>query len=274
MNMMKSVPLLAAVAALSLTSIANAQVVLKPRGVPIIASYHSRGMCLDVRASDNTVLLWPCHGGDNQAFRFVSGNYGLISLGNNQCLTGGSSRGQNLTAQPCNNRDQRQKWGFQDDGSLRNETGLCADVHSGRRDAGAPIISWNCNSGASNQRWYPGVTTDKVNLGVQGLAALARGPIQGLIASNGFSSGNMVAAGGGNMVAAGGGNMVAAGGGNIVLGGAGSIIAAGGGNMVAAGGGNVVPTGGGSLLPNNWSFFNNSGFGNLVGNDGASLMPR
>lgn len=245
----------------------SAQLVIT-QGTPSIASYHARGMCLDVRASDNAVLLWTCHGGANQAFRFVSGNYGLISLGNQQCLTGGRNRGSVLTAQTCNNANQAQKWGFSSDGSLRNETGFCADIEGGSRAAGTRIISWNCNAGSRNQLWYPAVTSSQVRFGLATSSAMSetarrRGSVDGLIGTAGFSGGNMVAAGGGNMVAAGGGNMV--------LGGAGRMIAAGGGNMVAAGGGNVVPTNGGGLLPSNWSFFNGSAAGRLVGNDGASF---
>ncbi|WP_295531146.1 RICIN domain-containing protein [Novosphingobium sp. Chol11] len=254
---------------------ANAQAIVTASGSPTIASYHSRGMCLDVRADDKAVLLWTCHGGANQAFRFASGNYGLISLGNRQCLTGGRSRGAGLTVQTCNNADQAQKWGFQSDGSLRNEMSLCADIEGGSRAAGTRIVSWDCNVGSTNQTWYPAVVTRAVTAGVQTMSAMSvgmqRGPVLGLIGSAGFSGNNMVAAGGGNMVAAGGGNLVAAGGGNLVVGGAGRLIAAGGGNMVAAGGLNVVPTNGGGLLPRNWSFFNNRSVGQLVGNDGASI---
>jgi hypothetical protein len=273
---MKQPKLLPAILSLSaglLAAPAGAQVITT-QGAPAIASYHVRGMCLDVRASDNAVLLWTCHGGANQAFRFDRGAYGLISLGNQRCLTGGRTRGAGLTAQPCNSADQHQKWGFQPDGSLRNEASMCADVEGGARNAGARIISWTCNSGATNQTWYPAVTASRVSVGLQTLSALSRGPAQGIIGSGGFSSSNLVAAGGGNLVAAGGGNLVAAGGGNLVVGGAGRLIAAGGGNLVAAGGGNAVPTNAGNLLPNNWSFFNNSGAGRLVGNDGASFAPR
>jgi hypothetical protein len=242
-------------------------------GSPIIASYHVTGMCLDVRASDNAVLLWSCHGGANQAFRFASGNYGQISLGNGQCLTGGA-KGTGLTAQRCDSANRSQKWGFQSDGTLRNELSLCADVEGGSRNQGTRVISWDCNARASNQLWYPALSTPKVQLSLQQYSAASKGPMTGFIASSGVNASNMVAAGGGNMVAAGGMNMVAAGGGNLVVGGAGRLIsnmvAAGGGNLVAAGGGNAVPTGAGNLLPNNFNFFNGSGLGNLVGNDGAS----
>ncbi len=268
---MSRIASLFAVAALSSSAIyTNAGAQVAVQGSPVIASYHSRGMCLDVRASDKAVLLWTCHSGANQAFRFRSGNYGQISLGDNMCLTGGGGRGSGLTAQLCNYPDRNQMWTFHPDATLRNEAGWCADIEGGSRSAGTRIINWTCNSGSTNQTWYPAVSAPRVGLGIQTLSALSRGPVQGIIASSGFSGGNMVAAGGGNMVAAGGGNMVAAGGGNLVLGGAGRIIAAGGGNMVAAGGGNVVPTGAGSLLPNNWSFFNSSSAGRLVGNDGGS----
>ncbi len=267
MSILKPLFMISSLSAAVIATSASAQVVMTAQGTPIIASYHSRGMCLDVRASDNNVLLWTCHGGANQAFRFVSGNYGLISLGNGQCLTGTRNRGSALTAQACNNANQLQKWAFQPNGSLRNEASMCADIEGGARGAGARIISWDCNAGSTNQTWYPAVSSPRATVGLLALSALSRGSVQGLITSPGFSGGNMVAAGGGNMVAAGGGNMVAAGGGNLVVGGAGRMIAAGGGNMVAAGGGNVVPTNAGNLLPNNWGFFNSLSAGRIAGND-------
>src|SRR5690349_8953840 len=86
-----------AVMALACTAPAHAQV----QGAPAIVSYYARGMCLDTRASDKAVLIWTCHGGSNQAFRFASGNYGQITLGNGECLTGGGNRGSGLTASSC-----------------------------------------------------------------------------------------------------------------------------------------------------------------------------
>lgn len=246
---------------------ANAQT----QGSPAIVSYFSKGMCLDTRASDKAVLIWTCHGGGNQAFRFVTGSYGQISLGNGDCLTGGAKRGAGLTASSCSANTVHQRWGFQPDGSLRNEAGWCADIEGGAKGAGTRVISWECNAGAGNQKWYPGVTVKSATIGLADLSALSvragqRLTTQSFVTSQGFSTANMVAAGGGNMVAAGGGNMVAAGGGNlvgndgasIVLGGAGKLIGNDGSTMVAAGGGNMVAAGGGNLVPSNWQFFQGS----------------
>jgi Ricin-type beta-trefoil lectin domain len=260
-------------ASAAMTSAAHAQATPP---IPVIASYFARGKCLD--AAPQGVVLWDCHSGPNQAFRFRSGDYGQISLGGNQCLTGGGE-GAALTMRACSYPNQNQMWAFAPDGTLRNESGRCADIERGASNSGARIIMWSC-AASRNQLFYPAVskraaTVDLATL--SGIASSRRG-VQAVAGSLGFSGanlvaaggGNLVAAGGGNLVAAGGGNLVAAGGGNIVVGGAGKLIQDGGAYLVAAGGGNVVPTGGGSLLPRNFNFFNPTGAGQLVGNDGAS----
>lgn len=226
-------------------------------GTPAIASYHARGFCLDVRSSDKAVLLWACHGGTNQAFRFVSGNYGMISLGNNQCLTSGLINGA-LSAQNCTNATN-QKWGFQANGTLRNEIGLCADIEGGSYSSGARILGWNCTA-SSNQRFYPAIVANSAYIGLTSVALLgSKSDVKAFLSSNSFSGGNIVAGGAGNIVAGGAGNIIAAGGAKIVAGGAGNIIAAGAGNIIAAGGGNIVAGGAGNLLPKNWSFFSGEG---------------
>jgi Ricin-type beta-trefoil lectin domain len=249
--------------------------------IPVIASYHARGKCIDGGASG--VVLWECHSGGVQAFRFRQGSYGQISLGGNQCLTGGSA-GSPLTMSACSFPNASQMWGFQSDGTLRNETGNCADAERGATGNGTRILMWSCNRGSLNQMWYPAVSQKSATVSLATLGAIGT-TTQGIIGSRGFSAsnlvaaggGNLVAAGGGNLVAAGGGNLVAAGGGNIVVGGAGSLVAAGGGNLVAAGGGNVVPTnagnlvaaGGGNFLPNNLNYFSNANAANA-----GNLIPR
>lgn len=191
-------------------------------GAPSIASYHALGMCLDVRSTDNAVLLWNCHGGWNQAFRFVDGSYGMISLGNQQCLTSGLVNGK-LTVQTCTNATN-QRWGFQSDGSLRNELGFCADISGGARTAGAEIYGWSCHGG-TNQKWYPAVTASSANLGLAASLKLQQsGKAKAVLTSAGFSGGNIVASGGGNIVASDGGNLIANDGAGIVAGGAGNYV--------------------------------------------------
>lgn len=235
-------------------------------GTPSIASYHALGMCLDVRSGDNAVLLWSCHGGWNQAFRFVSGDYGMISLGNDQCLTSGLVNGA-LSAQTCTNATN-QRWGFQSDGSLRNELGLCADIAGGSKTAGTQIYGWSCHGG-TNQKWYPAVTAASVNLGLAASLRLQNsGSATSLLSSQNFSGGNIVASGGGNIVASGGGNIVASGGGNIIAGGAGNMIAAAGGYLIANDGASIVAGGAGNFRPADFSFFNSSSAGVIAAGAG------
>jgi hypothetical protein len=205
-------------------------------GAPSIASYHALGMCLDVRSTDNAVLLWNCHGGWNQAFRFVDGSYGMISLGNQQCLTSGLVNATN------------QRWGFQSDGSLRNELGFCADISGGGRTAGTEIYGWSCHGG-TNQKWYPAVTASSANLGLSAALKLQQaGKAKAVLTSAGFS--------GGNIVASGGGNLIANDGASIVAGGAGNLLANDGASLIANDGAGIVAGGAGNYVPSNFNFFN------------------
>lgn len=233
-------------------------------GSPSIASYHAIGMCLDVRSTDKAVLLWNCHGGSNQAFRFVSGSYGMISLGNDQCLTSGVVEGA-LTAQTCTNA-KNQKWGFQRNGALMNELGFCADISGGSTSAGTAIYGWGCHGG-TNQKWYPAVTASSANLGLAASIKLQQaGSAKSVLSSASFSGGNIVASGGGNIVAGGAGNLIANDGASIVAGGAGNMLANAGGSLIANDGASIVAGGAGNLLPSSFSFFNANGAGVIAGN--------
>lgn len=248
---------------LSFPNIVKAQSV---SGSPSISSYFAIGKCLDVRTSDNQILLYDCHGGWNQAFRFVSGNYGMISLGNNQCLTSGTWTGP-LSAQTCTNASN-QRWGFQPNGTLRNELGFCADIEGGNRNSGTRVMGWWCQA-SSNQMWYPSVTSNSANLGLAQTSGLVgQSGKTSFISSMGFSGGNIVASGGGNIVAGGAGNIVAGGAGNIIAGGAGNILQKNTIALLANDGGGIVAGGAGNLLPNNWNFFSGAGAGIVAGGAG------
>ncbi|MBU7580921.1 MAG: ricin-type beta-trefoil lectin domain protein, partial [Porphyrobacter sp.] len=236
-------------------------------GMPVIASYHAQGRCLDMRASDGQLLLWRCHGGSNQIFRFVSGNYGMISLGDQRCLTIGARSGMPATVQPCTNASA-QRFGFQANGTLRNENGLCLDIEGGARGDGARILSFDCHGG-SNQQWYPGIYARSAALSLPEAAQLrGRSDARAFLRSGSFSGGNIVASGGGNIVSGGAGNLIANDGAGIVAGGAGNMLARFGGGIVASGGGNIVAGGAGNLLPGNWSFFSGAGAGIIAGGAG------
>lgn len=234
-------------------------------GLPAIASYYAIGSCLDV-ANANVIMHAACNAGRGaQAWRFVSGSYGQISLGNQTCLTSGLASGQPLTAQMCSN-GRNQRWGFQGDGSLRNEINLCVTVEGGNRASGARIVAANCNA-SMTQKWYMATSGGKATFRISSTTFVVPTG-KALITSSGESAQNIVAGGAGNIVAGGAGNIVAGGAGNIVAGGAGNIVAGGAGNIIAAsivagGAGNIVAGGAGNIVA--------GGAGNLIANDGASM---
>lgn len=240
---------IAAIAALS-TGAAQAQVTVSVTGgTPAIATYFAIGNCMDV-GNANVIMHATCQSGRGaQGWRFVSGSYGMISLGNQTCLQSNGS-GAPLTAAACNN-GTNQRWGIQTNGELRNELGLCADIEGGNRSSGGRVVGFSCHGGM-NQKWYAATSGGRATYRVSSTTFAAPPPGRALVSSRGVSSSNIVAGGAGNIVAGGAGNIVAGGAGNIVAGGAGNIIAA---SIVAGGAGNIVA----------------GGAGNLIANDGASL---
>jgi hypothetical protein len=215
----------------------------------VIAAAMRTDLCLDVNQGNNQVALWQCHGGANQSF---FGGYGPQRF-NNLCLDQANpNQGAGLVMAPCANKPS-QRWGMVDNpndanalGSLRNESGWCANIPGGNANQGVQVIVWTCSPkmvrGRSNDVWIRGNLMQAGSAGVPA-AALARlanpnvvyTPSGRIISQDGAS---IVAQGGGNIVAQGGGNIVAQGGGNIVAAGAGNVIAASGGAIVAAGAGN------------------------------------
>jgi Ricin-type beta-trefoil lectin domain len=236
-------------------------------GTPVIASYHSAGRCLDMRASDRQVLLWNCHGGSNQIFRYVSGSYGMISLGDQRCLTSGLTSKSAITVQPCNNA-KNQRWGYQANGTLRNELNLCFDIEGGSTGNGARILAFDCHGG-SNQQWYPAVNSKSAYIGIDDASKFGgTSGIKNFVRSANFSGGNIVASGGGNLIANDGASLIANDGASIVAGGAGNMIARFGSGIVAGGAGNIVAGGAGNFIPSNWSFFSGAGAGIVAGGAG------
>lgn len=119
-------------------------------GTPVIASAFRPGQCLDIRANGNDALLWQCHGGRNQEFRFASGSYGQIRV-QGKCLSTSGGGGTSLVAADCRNTPA-QRWGFASSGLLRNEQGWCADVEK-EGGHGSRVIAWTCGNGKGNQQW-------------------------------------------------------------------------------------------------------------------------
>ncbi len=104
-------------------------------------------LCLDIAESQGRLVLWNCHTGPNQ--NFYTRAYGQISY-NGKCLEG-STKGGDVRWTGCASRPG-QRWGMQDNRTLKNETGLCLDIRGGNATAGQPLTMWDCNGGG-NQKW-------------------------------------------------------------------------------------------------------------------------
>lgn len=212
-------------------------------GTPAIATYFAIGNCMDV-GNANVIMHATCQSGRGaQGWRFVSGSYGMVSLGNQTCLQSNGS-GAPLTAAACNN-GQNQRWGFQSNGEFRNELGLCADIEGGNRSSGGRVVGFNCHGGM-NQKWYPASSGGQAAYSVSSTTFTPPARGAALLSSRGVSSTNIVAGGAGNLTLS-GGRILAGGAGNILAGGAGNIIAA---SILAGGTGNLLANDGASLIAN------------------------
>ncbi|MBX3593813.1 RICIN domain-containing protein [Sphingomonas sp.] len=212
-------------------------------GMPAIASYYATGSCLDV-GNGNVIMIAACNASRGaQGWRFVTGSYGMISLGNQTCLAS-NGQGQPLVAARCANTPN-QRWALDYNGALRNEAGVCADIEGGNRSSGARVVGWSCHGGM-NQKWYQATSGGRATYRISVATPLTSRGFEGraLISSSGPSPYNIVAGGAGNIVAGGAGNIVAGGAGNIVAGGAGNLIAQG---IVAGGAGNLIANDGASM---------------------------
>jgi hypothetical protein len=209
-----------------------------PAKADVMVSGQARTMCMDVNRANDQVILYGCHGGENQDF--FTQSYGQQRLGS-KCLDQESEgQGSKLVMRTCAN-SPGQRWALlssREGGGLRNERGYCADIPAGNASAGVNLVAWTCNRG-HNQVWGTGKYGNNYsvqNLGIlQGLADLLRSASPGTLFN---SVGKVIATGGGNVIATGGGNVIATGGGNV--------IATGGGNLIRLTGGSVIATGGGN----------------------------
>jgi hypothetical protein len=119
--------------------------------------------CLDINLSNDTLVLWRCHGGENQ--NFFTRAYGQQRYTKrwpngdrvDMCLDQASSaEGAQLVMRVCDPNRPSQRWvldqGASGFGLLRNEWGWCADIPRGEANEGTGIIVYTCHEGA-NQSW-------------------------------------------------------------------------------------------------------------------------
>jgi len=108
------------------------------------------GACLESRASDSTVVINTCNAQPLQGLR-IDDETGLIHQGDTQCLAA-VEKGQPLALKPCADVPE-QKWTFMEDGTLKTDSGLCADVLNFRKDPGTTVIAWDCTA-TDNQKFF------------------------------------------------------------------------------------------------------------------------
>ncbi len=136
-----------AIAAACLSTSALAQV---PTGQLSVGSKFIDGACLESRASDSSLVVNKCSAQPEQGLR-IDDETGLIHQGDTQCLAA-VQKGQPLALKACADVPE-QKWTFEADGTLKSDSGLCADILNFRKDPGTTVIAWDCTA-TDNQKFF------------------------------------------------------------------------------------------------------------------------
>lgn len=110
------------------------------------------------KSAMGSFILWPFHGGDNQAFTFDDTNDTISNVGSSLNLSSGwgsgvPANGDPIVQLPNTANANRQKWDYD---AARKElkladTDLCLDA-SGSVRQGTKMIAYKCHGG-DNQRW-------------------------------------------------------------------------------------------------------------------------
>lgn len=109
---------------------------------------HARDKCLDV-TPEGRLVLWTCHGGQNQKFTFTYGRKSTIRSGAG-CLTVVSPDAPVLL-KSCGS-GQHQSWTVEKSGRIVHASGACLDISMADRRDGTRVLSYRC-TGQSNQRF-------------------------------------------------------------------------------------------------------------------------
>ena len=130
-----------------------------------IIAKHS-GKCTDVEGvrTDNgaNVYQWDCHGGDNQAWKFVQKGqdyYMIVAKHSGKCLDvagWGTQNGTNVIQWDCHGGNN-QIWKVVPKGYgyymiISKHSNKCLDVAGVSNQTGANIYQWDCHGG-NNQLW-------------------------------------------------------------------------------------------------------------------------
>lgn len=142
---------------------ATAQTAPQPTSV---GSKFIENFCLEAK-SDGGVVVNKCDAQPHQALRFDDVTGQLLQDAN--CLAA-PTKGQGLALMTCADIPE-QKWNFETDGTLKSDSGLCADILNFWRDPGTSVIAWDCNA-TDNQKWF----LTRVKLAGSGPAPAATAP--------------------------------------------------------------------------------------------------
>jgi hypothetical protein len=113
---------------------------------------NGRKYCMDVvgdhKHDGAPIIVFPCHGGPNQRFRYLPKTKQIKTLSSRKCV---DIQNGKLLQNKCNTRKKSQKWVYKRGHwkSLKNRK--CIDVEYGNYKRGA-LITYPCHSGP-NQRF-------------------------------------------------------------------------------------------------------------------------
>ena len=145
-----------AVAAVSLIALAaafGAHAQTAPAQPPVtqlsIGTKFVEGFCAEIRQSDGQVVIDKCNAQPSQAINYDD-NTGQI-LQNGKCIAA-PVKGQPLALRTCTNAKD-ELWTFEANGTLKTDSGLCADVLNFQRDPGTAVIAWDC-AATENQKFF------------------------------------------------------------------------------------------------------------------------
>lgn len=120
-----------------------------------VSIVNSVGLCLDVHGEDigrenARIIVYPCHGRENQQWRFERGML-VSAVGGCLDMLGGPRDGAPIGTRSCNGSPSQQ-WRLLPGGSLRSAVGRCLDVEGGAMStAGARAVLWACHRGPTQR---------------------------------------------------------------------------------------------------------------------------
>lgn len=180
--------------ALSGTSAVHAQTA--PEGQLSIGTSYATGQCLETRPTDATMIVNTCNATPPQALTYDA-DTGYVKQAE-QCLSA-PARGQPLAVQACADKPE-QKWNFEENGTMRSDSGVCADILNFLRDPGTPVIAWDC-TGTDNQKFFPTRIRIAAAPAAEKATLTALAPVSGLpVIASYYTQGKCLAAATGRII--------------------------------------------------------------------------